>query len=440
MLILSFTLIGVFYNNLLIVVALCPVVYFFADKLSYRLFAKKGDSWLTVNEVVERRGYQFEEHNIPTDDGYIIKLFRLRNPYFASSGLKPILIEHGLGANSTQWMINSTVGRAADWTSSQCTDSGECKFDDSLAFSLSNYGYDVWLGNMRGSVNCLEHSTLNAFRDAKYWDFSIDEMAKFDVPAMISYVKTQSNSAKVDYIGLSQGATMLFAALADCPELASSVNRFIAIACPVRLVSTNLYVPIFIERIIMPILKSWLTSNPGPLIPHWVENVMVYLISNNWVVSQPKGSFVFEFQKRFLHATSFCGTNHFNLERCNEITAFAKVQIARRNVAHLIQMRYTSKFGKFDFGKELNITKYGTADAPLYNLSAINPAKITIMYSEGDRLVTPTDIHYLCSQLGGTKNTILVERHDYDHFDYQLGYASGLYVNKPIIKLLASSE
>lgn len=41
----------------------------------------------------------------------------------------------------------------------------------------------------------------------KYWDFSFDEIAKYDVEANVNYVKRASGKDKVIYIGHSQGST-----------------------------------------------------------------------------------------------------------------------------------------------------------------------------------------------------------------------------------------
>lgn len=38
------------------------------------------------------------------------------------------------------------------------------------AYILSDLGYDVWLGNARGSTYSKEHETLNT-SDPKFWDF-----------------------------------------------------------------------------------------------------------------------------------------------------------------------------------------------------------------------------------------------------------------------------
>ena len=60
--------------------------------------------------------------------------------------------------------------------------------EDSPAFKLSEEGFDVWLGNSRGSKYSRMHTDLDPDTDAKFWNFSFIEMAMFDLPAMVDYI------------------------------------------------------------------------------------------------------------------------------------------------------------------------------------------------------------------------------------------------------------
>ena len=52
-----------------------------------------------------------------------------------------------------------------------------------LPVRLFQEGFDVWLGNNRGTRLSRKHETLDADEDAgAYWDFSHHEFAEFDVP------------------------------------------------------------------------------------------------------------------------------------------------------------------------------------------------------------------------------------------------------------------
>ena len=59
---------------------------------------------------------------------------------------------------------------------------------------------------------------------------SWDEMARYDLPAMIDYVSSRTGQGQISYVGYSQGTTVGFAALSQTPHLATKLKQFIALA------------------------------------------------------------------------------------------------------------------------------------------------------------------------------------------------------------------
>jgi hypothetical protein len=57
--------------------------------------------------------------------------------------------------------------------------------DQSLAFILADAGFDVWLGNWRGNTYSMQNIHYNP-SDAAFWDWTWDEMAKYDLPCTLS--------------------------------------------------------------------------------------------------------------------------------------------------------------------------------------------------------------------------------------------------------------
>lgn len=78
-----------------------------------------------VLTLIENAGYNGEAHQIDTEDGYILKLHRIIPK--KTNSLKPVLLCHGILATSADFLV----------TGSQ----------SALAYLLSDYGHDVWLGN-----------------------------------------------------------------------------------------------------------------------------------------------------------------------------------------------------------------------------------------------------------------------------------------------------
>lgn len=101
----------------------------------------------------------------------------------------------------------------------------------SIAFILASKGYDVWLGNHRGTKYARNHVKLDPDTDQEYWKFSFVEMGEQDMPASINYVRNLTGVGKVSYIGHSQGTTQMFHGLAINQEYwKRRVNVFIACA------------------------------------------------------------------------------------------------------------------------------------------------------------------------------------------------------------------
>lgn len=92
----------------------------------------------------------------------------------------------------------------------------------SLAFMLSDDGYDVWMLNVRGTLLSKEHKKMNV-DDPKYWDFSWHEMGMEDVPSAIDYILHKTKKQKLNYICHSQGCTALLVTLSMKHEYNSKI-------------------------------------------------------------------------------------------------------------------------------------------------------------------------------------------------------------------------
>lgn len=144
-------------------------------------------------EYCKHFGYPAESHDVTTADGYILKVFRIQKKgSVIKSGLKPMLLQHGLLDSSDTWLINDE--------------------DKAPGFMWANAGYDIWLGNSRGNKHSRRHTTLNPDKDAAFWAFSFQHMADFDLPAVFTYINKITNST-IHYFGHSQGTIQMHIAL-----------------------------------------------------------------------------------------------------------------------------------------------------------------------------------------------------------------------------------
>lgn len=129
-----------------------------------------------------------------TADGYDLTIFRARDKS-AVSGAPVVFLQHGIYSDGNFWALH---------------------YEQSLSVRLAKVGYDVWIGNNRGSRYCRTADGMDPVKDkAEFFDFSFYELGKYDAPAMIDYVIKQTGQPKVAFVGHSQGTTQMFSALAE---------------------------------------------------------------------------------------------------------------------------------------------------------------------------------------------------------------------------------
>lgn len=157
-------------------------------------FNSKNDDAL---ELITNAGYKGEAYRVPTEDGYLLKIHRVLPQNQMSSTKPPVFLMHGLIATAADFVMTGPKS--------------------ALAYLLADNGYDVWMGNTRGSKHSMKHKTLSP-DSREFWEFSWHEIGKFDVPAMIDFVLNKTNSLKAFYAGHSQGTTSLLVFLSTRPE------------------------------------------------------------------------------------------------------------------------------------------------------------------------------------------------------------------------------
>ena len=74
--------------------------------------------------------------------------------------------------------------------------------DVAPAFQLVRAGYDVWLGNQRGTKHSMGHQTLKT-NSKEYWEFSFTEMGQYDAPAQVEYALKSTGKSKLSFVGHS---------------------------------------------------------------------------------------------------------------------------------------------------------------------------------------------------------------------------------------------
>uniref|UniRef100_A0A673CFT6 Lipase n=2 Tax=Sphaeramia orbicularis TaxID=375764 RepID=A0A673CFT6_9TELE len=356
------------------------------------------------SEIIRRWGYPAEEHQVLTEDGYILTVNRiphgLKN---TGSGPRPaVFLQHGLLAAGSNWITNLP----------------NC----SLGYVLADAGYDVWLGNSRGNTWSRKHRTLSPDQ-VDFWRFSHDEMALKDLPAVIDHILKTTEQEQIFYIGHSQGTTIAFMAFSTLPELASKIKLFIGLAPVATVAFTSSPMT---KLSILPEFAIWDLFGQKDFLP---QSYMIEWFAEN-ICGKHLGS---ELCVNIFFV--LCGFNekNINMTRTPVYTTHCPAGTSVQNMIHWSQAVHGGKLMAFDFGREGNMKHYNQSTPPVYRVQDMKVP--TALFSGGhDTLADPKDISVLLPQV----SNLVFHQHikSWDHLDFIWGLDAPQQMFPSILQLL----
>ncbi|VTJ85617.1 Hypothetical predicted protein [Marmota monax] len=255
--------------------------------------------------------------------------------FLLTAGSRPVvLLQHGLLGDASNWISNLP--------------------NNSLGFILADAGFDVWMGNSRGNTWSRKHKTLSIEQD-EFWAFSYDEMARFDLPAVINFILQKTGQKKIYYVGYSQGTTIGFIAFSMMPELAQKIKMYFALA---------------------PIATVKYAKSPGTK----------FLLLPDMMIRGLFGKKEFLYQTRFFRqfVIYLCGqmildqicsniilllggfnTNNMNMSRANVYVAHTPAGTSVQNILHWSQAVNSGELRAFDWGSETKNLEKGNQPTPV---------------------------------------------------------------------------
>uniref|UniRef100_A0A8C2YRV3 Lipase n=3 Tax=Chinchilla lanigera TaxID=34839 RepID=A0A8C2YRV3_CHILA len=362
--------------------------------------------WMNASEIIMYNGYPSEEYEVVTEDGYILTVNRI--PYgrrhTRSTGPRPVVyLQHALFADNTYWLENFANG--------------------SLGFLLADAGYDVWMGNSRGNTWSRRHRTLSV-NEEKFWAFSFDEMAKYDLTGIIDFIVNKTGQEKLYFIGHSLGTTIGFVAFSTIPELAQRIKMNFALG-PV--ISFKYPMSIFSSFFLLPqsTIKA-IFGTKGFLLEDKNTKIFVTKVCNHkilWIICSEFMSLWAGFNKK-----------NMNMSRMDVYMSHAPTGSSVQNILHLKQLYRADEFRAYDWGSEAeNMQRYNQSQPPVYDLTALKVP--TAVWAGGrDILVTPQDVARILPQIGNLCYFQMLP--DWNHFDFVWGLDAPQRLYHKIIALM----
>ena len=177
-----------------------------------------------IEKLVESRGFAAKVYDVSIGKGQTIDIFRLVR--------KSELHEKGKSAPQAQRPpVLLMPGMFQTWESFLRPGTGKSGDQDPIAIQALKAGYDVWIGNSRGTQ--FSHGKFKG-------DFDWQEMGEDDLPKMIEKVLHYSDHKKLDYLGYEQGSTEMFFAMSkDNSFYNKHVNMFTSLAPCTRMKFTR---------------------------------------------------------------------------------------------------------------------------------------------------------------------------------------------------------
>ena len=340
---------------------------------------------------IAKLNLNLEEATVTTDDRYVNSLWRLTSKNQSNRNGKSVILQHGLLDGAFSFLILA---------------------EDSLPKKLCEEGYTVYLPYIRGTQFSRSHLDYDSTLNSKYWDFSFDHMAQYDVPANIKYVKNRDGVEKVYYIGHSQGTLTFFLAYMNNPEfMEQNVAKFVSLGTVPNVNNApHFLIKLFEKSKILNLIpvKNFLTF------PTEVGQVFVPFCTSKAKVLCNK-----------ILSLAFSGTHEtgrIDYERLGKnIYLYEPGGTSLQNMKHWIQIYKAKRVQKYDYGNAIeNLAHYGQITPPVYDLKKMKgysiPSIMTI--SDADPFSNPQDTLDFIDNIENKNVVNVLSLTNYNHIDY----------------------
>ncbi|XP_033227336.1 lipase 3-like [Belonocnema kinseyi] len=329
-----------------------------------------------IRQMITDDGYPFEEYDLKTQDGYFLKIHRIPS----GNGEKINRIQEN---KPIAYLVHALLQSSIDWVST-----GQ---NVSLAYLLADKGFDVWLGNNRGTIFSQKHQTYST-TSSSFWNFSWHESGVIDMPETIDFILNQTGKSELFLVCYSQACTELVVMGSLKPEY----NKKITLAL-------NMAPPVFFGHskglgwLIIRTLDHLISRNHDNVANHFgltVTPSMVYIYT--LLFKDRRSAFrIIGLIKNIFGIDS----NGVDLEVLKKEVSYIPGGCSTKQFLHYnFGRNHPGTFRQYDYGKSENMKIYNSTIPPDYPLEKVT-IPIAIFQGLQDFLVSPKDIETLVRKL-----------------------------------------
>ncbi|PSN46893.1 hypothetical protein C0J52_17567 [Blattella germanica] len=280
-----------------------------------------------------------EKHHVTTTDGYKLEMHRIQHCHPAPNikGKPVVLLMHGFFSCSNDFIL-------------QC--------NQSLGFKLAELGYDVWLGNVRGSTYSREHVDLHT-DIPDYWNFRRIRVA---------------------------------VALSPIAHLGDTTDKLLK----------------SLAKISEPLKEVIGKTRDKEVFPHL--NLYSDLALKTCCISEDSC-------RKFFTATTLKETNNMDASILPQIMCYDPTGSSLGTFSHYLQLINSGKFCMYDWGKDKNLEVYDSVEPPEYPLEEIT-CPVYMIASQKDELATYTNVRRTCEKIGDNCELYVTPDSTLSHSDF----------------------
>ncbi|CAG9325935.1 unnamed protein product [Blepharisma stoltei] len=365
--------------------------------IDYQVLPK--EAYLSFVELAQFHGYSASTHKITTEDGYILTMYRL---FKGQPKGKPVILMHGLFSAADAWISNMRI--------------------KGPAYQLIDAGFDVWLPNCRGSIDSRSHISLD-INSHQFWNFSAIDTGRFDLPPIISFIKSATGVQKVSYVGHSLGGAIMLSMLSLNPKFENDLDIVVSLAGGSRFSCNSGVIRLAINDYFLKMLDflgmDIIVERPTIYMGKLIKGFSLY---NYWLWKDNYDP--------YLNEDSLDNTAYYSLKYSagTSVTNLKFVKKFAESDTYEIKLE--------DFGPKRNLELYGREEAGQLDHSKIK-IKVAIFGGKRDHIVTNKDLEEFSAYL--PENLIVHRKYDYDQDHSSFFYGTNLDYLEDLINVIKNA-